>query len=146
MKRPGYHNRRVLYRWALILGLVGAIIAGLVLWVVFAFAQGRMTEPIGWLFVIFPLCSVAVGLKWPLVSGVLLILQGFAFIGQLSLALSMALHMSKSGLFGSLRSLSDAPFSWLLSIPLAAGLLLLASGVLFIISWRRRHKQGKSDK
>lgn len=139
MKRPGHHNRRVLYGWALILGLVGAVMTAVVLWFVFAFAQGRITEPIGWLFVIFPLCSVAIALKWPVAGGILLILESAPLIGLVIMAIPAQ---------AIIKSTYPSPGSvswWILLIPLVAGLFLLASGVLFIISWRRRYKQEKSD-
>ena len=81
-----FYRRRALRRWALILGLIGACTAAFVIWFIFAFAKGRITDPIGWLFVLFPLCSIAITLKWSVVGGVLHILESLVLTGLFSMA------------------------------------------------------------
>lgn len=125
-----YHRRGYLWWSALISSLIGAGTAAFVMWFISAFAQGRITDPIGWLFVLFPLCSVAIALKWRLVGGVLLILESSALIGLFIM-----------GVLSLVRTQSGSSFWWILLVPLVGGLQLLASGVLFLLSWRagRRH-------
>ena len=128
-----FHSRSVFYRWALISGLVGAGMAGFVLWFVFAFATGHITDPISWLFILFPLCTVGIAFRWPVAGGVLLTLEGLALTGLFILAFSLALPFLAS-------IQSNSPFQWLLLVPIFTGLILLASGILFLIS-RRPQKQ-----
>ncbi len=120
-----FHNRAVL--WALIIGLVGAVLAGLVIWFVFALSEGRITNLTGWVFVLFPLCSVAIASKWPVVGGVLLIIEILALISQFSLSLIILASIQ-----------SGSSFWWLLLIPLVTGFILLTPGLLFLISRRQR--------
>ena len=125
-----FHSRSVFYRWALISGLVGAGMAGLVLWFIFAFATGHITDPISWFFILFPLCTVGIAFRWSVAGGILLMLEGLALIGQFGLALTILASIKP-----------DSTSWWLLLVPLVTGLILLASGVLFLISWRHGQKR-----
>ncbi len=130
-------RRGALRRWALILGIIGAGTAAFVMWFIFAFAEGRITDPIAWLFVLFPLCSVAIAFKWPVVGGVLLILESSALIGLFIMGVLSLGVLSLAG------TQSGSSFWWILLVPLVAGLLLLASGVLFLISRRQGQEHGE---
>jgi hypothetical protein len=125
-----FNKLGALYWSALILGLIGASGAGLVVWFVSAFAAGYITDPISWLFVVLPLCSVVITFKWIVVGGVLLILESLALI-----------YLGGLGAFVSARLQSDYSSEWILFIPLVAGLFLLLSGVLFLISRRQQQKR-----
>ncbi len=72
---------------ALVSGLIGTSAAAFSWWFVFAIAEGKphITDPIDWLFVLgtglLGLGGVAVGWKWALIGGVLLIVEGLVPTG-----------------------------------------------------------------
>ena len=118
-----YHRRDYL-RWsALITGLTGAGTVTFFVWFLGAFAQGRITRLIDWLFVLgtglFALGSMAIARKWPLIGGVLLIVEGLVPIGLFVWAGIQSGHVLGVLLFS-----------------LIPGLPLLTSGVLYILAWR----------
>jgi hypothetical protein len=126
-----FNSWSIHYRWAFFLSLAGAIIAGLVIWFVFAFAQGRITEAVGWLFVMFPLMSVAIAFKWPVAGGILLILESLPLIGLVIMAIPAQIIIQSSF------QTTGSTLWWMVLIPLVAGLCLLASGILYLSSYRR---------
>jgi hypothetical protein len=109
---------------ASICGVFGA--AGLVffMYLIFGFAHGRITDPTGWLFVIgtglFVLGTVAIAWKWPLIGGILLIVEGLVPMGLL--------------VWSSIQTHSG--FSFLMIFFLIPGIPNLVSGILFLFLFR----------
>ncbi len=133
-----YHRRDYLRLSALITGLIGAGGVAFSMWFISIFAGGRITRPIDWLFVLgiglFVLGNVAVAGKWPLIGGVLLIVESLVPIGYFVWA-NIPYGFNPFWVFF---------FLILLVLPyLIPGLSLLASGVLFILIWRKGQRPSK---
>ena len=139
-----YHRRDYL-RWsALITGLTGAGTVTFFVWFLGAFAQGRITRLIDWLFVLgtglFALGGVAIAGKWPLIAGVMLIVEGLVPLGLLVMG-EIVVWGIMGDIMGDIQY--SFQFSWVLLLFLIPGLSLLASGVLFILIWRKGWRPSK---
>jgi len=131
---------RTIRRLSLILGIIGTVFTTLFVYFVFAFARGYITPPIGWLFVFLPLVCLVIAFKWTAIGGVLLILESLALIGVF---ISAILGMRSLASMSNIQVPASSIWRMLLVV-LIFGLLLLASGILFIIFWRRQ-KRGEEQ-
>mgnify|MGYP002396336041 CR=1 FL=1 len=124
IKMVKFRRRDPLKSIALISGVIGAGALTFFMWFIAAFASGRITRPIDWLFVIgtglFALGSIAVAWKWPLIGGILLILEG---VGPMGLIVWSAIQ-------------THSVFSFFTLFFLIPGLPSLASGAIFLFLWR----------
>ncbi len=111
---------------AFISGLIGAVAMTFFMYFIFAFARGQITDSIGWVIVIgaglFTLGSLAIGWKWPLIGGILLILEGLVPMGLV--------------VWSSIQSHSE--FSFLAIFFLIPGLPSIASGAIFLFLFKER--------
>ncbi len=116
--------RKPLYRAGLIVGLAGAIELTLF---VFATSEGRFSwysVPTVILFVLPLLAITVIAWKWPLIGGILLIIGGLFWP---VLRLTTMPPTSQ-----------PMPLATLALVILPVSLLPLASGILFLLSWRAK--------
>ena len=123
--------RRVRARsWAIRSGFTGAVIGSVILWFVFAFATGKVGNPLAWLVILSPIGCAAAATRWPLGGSICLAAEGLAFSGMGIMAILVAIAVRSQQGPGSMPG-------WLVSLPLLAGLLQIFSGALFMLSRER---------
>ena len=116
--------RKPLYRAGLIVGLAGAIVLTLF---IFTTNEGRFSwysVPTVILFVLPLLAIMVIAWKWPLIGGILLIIGGLFWpVWRLTTMPPTSQPM---------------PLATLAIVILPVSLLPLASGILFLLSWRAK--------
>ena len=124
MTTPSSNRQKKLYRAGLIVGLAGAIELTLF---IFATSEGRFSwysVPTVILFVLPLLAIMVIAWKWPLIGGILLIIGGLFWpVWRLTTMPPTSQPM---------------PLATLALVILPVSLLPLASGILFLLSWRAK--------
>ncbi len=125
-KITDFRRRDPLRSIALVSGVIGVGALTFFMYLIFAFPQGRITDPMGWLVVIgtglFTLGSIAIAWKWPLIGGILVIIEGLLPVALLVWSTIQA----------------HSVFSFLVIFFLIPGLPSLASGALFLFLFREK--------
>jgi hypothetical protein len=121
-----FHNWDSLEVIAIISGVVGTGALALFMWLILAFASGHITDPLGWLVIIgtalFTLGSVVFARKWPLIGGILIVIEAFVPMGFIVSSIFM----------------THSVFNFMAIFFLLPGIPSLVSGIIFLFLSRER--------